>query len=645
MSTSPKGHVIIGTAGHVDHGKTALIRALTGAETDRLKEEKERGISIDLGFASFSLPGGQTAGIVDVPGHERFISNMLAGIGGIDLVLLVVDVMEGVMPQTREHLEILQLLGIGRGIVVLTKCDLAEDDWIDIVEEEIREEVSPSFMKNAPFCRISSVTGEGLDDLVVAIEEQVSSIVPKDPEGPLRLPIDRHFTVSGFGTVVTGTLLSGSVRTGETLDVLPAGVEARVREIQVHGEKVGTAFAGQRVALNLAGVGRDKIARGSVVGTPGIFAQTERIDARLTLLPGAPRPLKFRDPVHVYLGTAKVVGLVALLDRDEMKPGESALVQIHLDHPFVAHRQDRFVIRSYSPMTTIGGGIVVDPRPVKHRRFRKEVLAALAELETGEVSFLLQKLSERSILRPKEMEVLTGLGRERIAAHLATLEAEGKAAQLGEQWVASEFLHSFVHIMKDATERFHNENPLQPGIPHATLKRTLPEVLSPKAFDALLETLCAEEALVQQGEWLRLPAFTPTPTEAQVKEISRIEETYREEGPQAKNKKEMLDRLGLAPDTAEPFFAYLIGRGRLVRLNEESLVHAETYATALDLMRDHFATHETLTLATLRDLLGSSRKQVQAILEYFDALKYTMRRGDERVAWKLPSKDNERRSP
>jgi len=645
MSVSPKGHVIIGTAGHVDHGKTALIRALTGAETDRLKEEKERGISIDLGFASFSLPGGQTAGIVDVPGHERFISNMLAGIGGIDLVLLVVDVMEGVMPQTREHLEILQLLGIGRGIIVLTKCDLAEDDWIDIVEEEIREEVALSFLKNAPFCRVSSVTGAGLDDLVATIEAQVSSIVPKDPEGPLRLPVDRHFTVSGFGTVVTGTLLSGSVRTGETVDVLPAGIEARVREVQVHGEKVDAAFAGQRVALNLAGVGRDRIERGSVVGTPGIFAQTERIDARLTLLPDAPRPLKFRDPVHVYLGTAKVVGLVALLDRDEMKQGESALVQIHLDQPLVAHRQDRFVIRSYSPMTTIGGGIVVDPRPVKHRRFRKEVMAALAELETGEASFLLQKISERRILRPKEMEVLTGLGRERIVAHLAALDAEGKASQLGEQWVASESLRSFVHVMKDAMERFHNENPLQPGIPHATLKGALPEALSPKAFDALLETLCGEGALVQQGEWLRLPAFTPTPSEAQAKEISRIEEAYREEGPQAKNKKEMLDRLGLDLDAAEPFFAYLLGQGRLVRLNEESLVHAETYAAALDLLRDHFASHETLTLAAFRDLLGSSRKQVQAMLEYFDALKYTMRRGDERVAWKLPVKDDERRSP
>ena len=518
MTSETSRHLIIGTAGHVDHGKTALIKALTGADTDRLKEEKARGISIDLGFAPFRLPGGVVAGVVDVPGHERFISNMLAGIGGIDLVLLVVDVMEGVMPQTHEHMQILQLLNIRRGIVVLTKCDLAEEDWIDIVEEEIREEVAGTFLEEAPFCRVSAVTGEGIPDLVDTIRQAVAALTPKDADGPMRLPVDRHFTVAGFGTVVTGTLLSGSVRAGDTVEVLPPGRQVRVREVQVHGRKEEQGFAGQRVALNLAGLDRELIQRGSVVGTPGIFEQTERMDVRLTLLPDAPRPLKFRDPVHFYLGTARVVGIVALLDRDLLEPGESAIVQIHLDRPLVAHRQDRFIIRSYSPMTTIGGGTVIDPSPVKHRRFRKEVMAALAELESGEKSFLLQKLSAQGCARVKDLETLSGMGTERIARHLEALQKEGKVTALAEQWTTAEALRAWRHKVVEETGRFHAANPLLPGIPHATLKAALPGNLQPKAFDKLLAAATAEGELVQQGEGLRLPGFTATPDPAQARE-------------------------------------------------------------------------------------------------------------------------------
>lgn len=631
-------HVIIGTAGHVDHGKTALIRALTGVETDRLKEEQERGISIDLGFAPFRLPGGTVAGVVDVPGHERFISNMLAGIGGIDLVLLVVDVMEGVRPQTREHLQILQLLQIQRGIVVLTKCDLAEEDWIDIVEEEIREEVSGTFLKEAPFCRVSSVTGEGIPELKETIRKGVSELVPKDADGPMRLPVDRHFSIAGFGTVVTGTVLSGTVRPGDTVDVLPPGETVRVREVQVHGKKVEQAVAGQRAALNLAGLDRALIQRGTVVGTPGIFEQTSRLDARLTLLPEAPRPLRFRDPVHFYLGTARVVGVVALLDRDALQPGESALVQIHLDRPLVAHRQDRFIVRSYSPMTTIGGGQVVDPNPVKHRRFREEVMAALAELESGEKSFLLQKLASGGCLRIRELETMSGMGTERIAGHLKTLEAEGKAVPLADQWTTAEIFRSWRKKMTEETESFHAANPLLPGIPKATLKGALPPALTQKGFDRLVETAAADGLLADEGEWLRTPAFRAEPDPAQRRLIERIEGGYREEGPLAKNKREMLERLGIDTAAADPLLAYLFARGRLIRLNDESFLHPETYAKAVDLLRTHFAAHQTLTLAEFRDLFGSARKQVQALLEHFDALKYTLRKGDLRVAWKLPSK-------
>lgn len=638
MTQNSPHHVIIGTAGHVDHGKTALIHALTGVETDRLKEEKERGISIDLGFAPFRLPGGTVAGVIDVPGHERFISNMLAGIGGIDLVLLVVDVMEGVMPQTREHLQILHLLQIQRGIVVLTKCDLAEPDWIDIVEEEIREEVAGTFLKDAPFCRVSSVTGEGIPELKETIRQAVAALVPKDADGPMRLPVDRHFSIPGFGTVVTGTLLSGTARPGDTVDVLPPGQTVRVREVQVHGKKVEQAFAGQRAALNLAGLDRALIQRGTVVGTPGIFEQTSRLDARLTLLAEAPRPLRFRDPVHFYLGTARVVGVVALLDRDLLEPGESALVQIHLDRPLVAHRKDRFIVRSYSPMTTIGGGQVVDPNPARHRRFREEVMAALAELESGEKSFLLQKLASGGCARVKELEMISGMGAERIAGHLKDLESEGKAVLLADQWTTAEIFRAWRKRMTEGAESFHAANPLLPGIPKATLKGALPPALTQKGFDRLIETAVADKLLADEGEWLRIPAFHAEPDPLQGQLIERIEAAYREEGPLAKNKREMLERLGIDTPAADPLLAYLFAGGRLVKLNDESFLHAETYARALDLLRTHFASHETLTLAEFRDLFGSARKQVQALLEHFDVLKYTLRKGDLRVAWKLPPK-------
>ncbi|WP_432821670.1 selenocysteine-specific translation elongation factor [Trichloromonas sp.] len=633
----PSRHIIIGTAGHVDHGKTELIRALTGEETDRLKEEKERGISIDLGFASFRLPGGQVAGVVDVPGHERFIHNMLAGIGGIDLVLLVVDVNEGVMPQTREHLQILQLLDIHRGILVLTKCDLAEEDWIDIVEEEIREEVTGTFLENAPFCRVSSITGDGIPALVATIGQSLKSLPSKDADGPLRLPVDRHFSVAGFGTVVTGTLLSGTVRPGDAVDVIPPGEQVRVREIQVHGEKLPEARAGQRVALNLAGLDRDQLQRGAVVGSPGIFEQTERLDVRLTLLPTAPRPLKFRDPVHFYLGTARVVGIVALLDRDLLEPGESALVQIHLDRPLVAHRQDRFIIRSYSPMITIGGGLVIDPAPIKHKRFRDEVMSALKELESGEMAFLLQKLSELVCPRIKDLELASGMGRERIEQHLLALQREDKAARLGDQWATLTTIRGWHHQLREATRLYHDKHPLHPGIPHATLKGALPTKLAPKAYDQLLAEAAQAGELVQQQEWIGLPGFRPTPTPDQQGLIDRLETAYRNEGCQAINKNGMLEQLGLNSDRCEDCFTFLFTSGRLVKLNEESFFHRATYDKALSLLIDHFASHDTLTMAEFRDLTGSARKQTQALLEYFDRQKYTLRKEDFRVAWQLPA--------
>ncbi|MDY0189803.1 MAG: selenocysteine-specific translation elongation factor [Desulfuromonas sp.] len=635
MAQTATKNIIIGTAGHVDHGKTALIHALTGADTDRLKEEKQRGISIDLGFASFTLPNGDQAGVIDVPGHEKFINNMLAGVGGIDLVLLVVDCMEGVMPQTHEHLQILNLLQIPRGIVVLTKVDLAEEEWIDIVEEEIRDEVATTFLQDAPFCRVSSVTGQGIAELTATIAKVAEQVPQRDSHGPMRLPIDRHFSVAGFGTVITGTLLTGSAHLGDNVEVLPAQKRVRIRDIQVHGKKHEVAHCGQRVALNLAGLERSDIMRGSVVATPGIFEQTNRLDARLTLLADAPRAVKFRDPVHFYLGTARVVGLVALLDCDQLEPGETALVQIHLDRPLVAHRQDRFIIRSYSPMFTIGGGVVIDPDPVKHKRFRSEVMQQLKELESGEGSFLLQKLSELQCARIKELEQISGMGRDKIASLLAEMQDDNRVMQLADQWLPITQIRLFKQQMVTSVEQFHQANPLLPGIPHATLKARLPKQLSGKAFDQLL----ADTALQRAGEWVQVAGFTPQPSAAQQSMLDKIESLYRQAGVLAKGRREMLDQLGIAEDVLEDCLGFLFFNNILIKLNDETFFHRDSYNKALRQLVAHFAKEQSLTLGEYRDLIGSARKPVQALLEYFDQLKYTMRQGDARQAWKLPTAD------
>jgi selenocysteine-specific elongation factor len=436
--------------------------------------------------------------------------------------------------------------------------------------------------------------------------------------------------------VVTGTLLSGRIRTGDMVEVLPPGESVRVREVQVHGRKADVARAGQRVALNLAGLERGGLVRGAVVATPGFFTMTARFDARLNLLPEAPRPLKFRDPVHLHMGTAKVTARVALLDRDELQPGESVLAQIHLDSPLVAHRRDRFIIRSYSPMTTIGGGQVIDPGPVRHKRFRSGVMQALKELESGEGSFIVQKLAELGCVKLKELEQAAGLGRERVSALLDKLTAAEQVCRLGDQWVTVETARAWQRVLEDVVDHYHRVNALLPGIPHATLKAALPAKVAPKAFDQLLGELVASGRLVQHQEWIARVDFKPIPTVEQTLLLQKLEKVYRDAGVEAKGRVDML-ALAKVPDSqVDALLAYLFYSGTLVRLNDDSFMHGEAYRQALAALKAHFAAHETLTLGQFRDLIGSARKQAQAILEYFDALKYTMRKGDERVAWQMP---------
>ncbi len=636
MSDKTTGHYIIGTAGHVDHGKTALIRALTGTETDRLREEQKRGISIELGFARLDLGQGQVAGVVDVPGHEKFIPQMLSGIAGIDLVLLLVDANEGVMPQTREHLEIMELLQVKNGILVISKADLVEEDWLDIIEEEVREQVAGTFLAKAPCCRVSALQGTGLEDLKAVIREQLARVPARDASGAVRLPVDRCFSISGFGTVITGTLNSGTIRSGDSLEVLPSGVLARVREVQVHDQQVAAVYAGQRVALNLSGVTRDQVPRGSVIGTPGLFRATERIDARLRLLDNAPRAVRFRDPVHFHLGTGRTVGRVVLLDRDELEPGQEAYVQLTLDHPLLAHRGDRFIIRSYSPMVTIGGGIVIDSEPRKHKRFKADVITRLKDLSSGDLGFWLQKLEELQVARIKELEKQTGTGREQLLDGLSRLQQAGEVVLLAEQWTTTALVRSWRQQLPGIVMDYQAQNHLRHGMPRATLQSRLSDKLAAKSFDALLQELVEEGLVVQHGDLLATPDWHPRPSEAEQNDLNRIVALLEKDGFQAKNNRETFLQLGIGGDHIETYLNYLALEGEVVRLNQESTIGRTWYRRAEQMLVDLLAGQQAFTLAEFRDATGSNRKLTQALLEYFDARKYTRRTGDQRVAWQLP---------
>lgn len=632
--------VIIGTAGHVDHGKTMLIRALTGKDTDRLREEKERGISIDLGFAPFRLPGGRLAGVVDVPGHEKFIHNMLAGVAGIDLVILVVDAAEGVMPQTREHLEILQLLEVKKGIVVITKIDLVEEDWLDLVEEEIKEEFKGTFLEDSLIHRVSVVTGTGLEDLKILLDRLVEEVPTREQGSPLRLPVDRVFAVPGFGTVVTGTLVSGSVAAGEVLEILPQGIEARLRQVQVFDTQVEKAVAGQRVALNLAGIEKASLERGNVVARRGFFQPTRLVDARLKLLPGRKRPLVNLSPVHFYLGASRVVAKVLLLDREELAPGESALVQCRLDRPVVTHYGDRFIIRSYSPMTTIGGGIVLDGQPVRQKRFREEVLARLEILEKGDPrELLLQKLKEKEIMTARELEISTKFPGDIIQEEIEKLTGSRRVIYLAGSLVLAEKVEQWKERVVTALRVHYRRDSLSPGLPKAQLKSLFFNPLGQKAYDAFLGYMENLETLETRGEVVSLFGYEVRPGEREQTWLNTIENMFKEKEFSPPSRKEWPDILKVQPEIVDRLINYLQEKGAVVKISEEVFLHRESYGECLLRLKEWFRAKEEITVSDFKNLLDTSRKYALPLLEHFDQRKLTRRVDDKRVPWKIRQQD------
>ncbi len=625
--------VVIGTAGHIDHGKTALIKALTGIDCDRLKEEKERGITIDLGFAFIELGDGIHAGIVDVPGHERFVKNMLAGAGGIDLVLLVVAADEGVMPQTREHLAICELLRVKDGLVALTKRDLVEADWLELVKEDVLSLTEGTFLSGKSLIPLSSVTGEGLAELLSALKEVAARVPPKEATGPFRLPIDRVFIKRGFGAVVTGTLLSGRVKLGEIVEVFPKGLRARVRGIQVHGKPSEEALAGLRTAINLQGLDKWQLERGDVLAHPGGLAGSYMLDVELEHLPSAPRPLKDRSRVRFHSGTSEVIGRVALIGEEELKPGGRGYAQLRLESPVALLPRDRFVIRSYSPLETVGGGEVLDALPRKHHRRRAETLQRFRRLaEASDQGRLELHLEEASFggLDPSALALRVPLPREVLRALLREMVAEGRAVILDEASGLALSGNRFRGLRKkiaELLEAFHRKNPLRHGMLREELRSRLSAEVPERAFTHALRSLEEAGEVVSKEQRVRLSHH-----EVQVgEELSRLKERVEEEflraGAQPPDPEAAVESFG---PKAQVILRLLVDEGALVRV-KDCLFHKEALAEVKEKLKAALMERGELTAAEFRDILGITRKHAIPLLEYFDGERLTMRVGDKRL--------------
>lgn len=614
----------VGTAGHVDHGKSTLIEALTGIDPDRLREEKERGMTIDLGFAWLRLPSGMEISIIDVPGHERFIKNMLAGVGGIDLALLVVAADEGVMPQTEEHLAILDLLHVKRGLVALTKRDLVDEEWLELVIVDVQECLKDTVLANAPIIPVSSISGEGLPELKAALERLLADTPPKRDIGRPRLPIDRVFTLSGFGTIVTGTLIDGKLQVGQEVEILPKGIKSRIRGLQTHKHKVEMAAPGNRVAINLASVATTDIHRGDVVTTPKWLEPTQRLDVSLRLLGGAPKPLAHGAHVSLHIGSAETTATVALLDAEELQPGQSGWAQLRLTDPVAVVKGDLFVIRT--PNATIGGGEVIDAHPRRHKRFQASLIENLAVLKAGSPEqVIVQALDVRA---PAEIDVLakaTGMPQEQVKDILTSLVGAARVIRLNDCFISRSAWEKLTQRATAILAAYHQSHPLRLGMPREELKSRLS--ISAKLFPEIVQRMVEQGALVEQGSSLRLPTHSIRFTEEQQERITAMFKAMEQSPFAPPSASELEQNYGIG----EEVISALLEQKRLVKIAEGIVFLPAAYEEMVRRVIDLIQTNGKATVAEVRDMLGSSRKYVLALLEHLDEIKVTRRVGDERV--------------
>ena len=636
--------LIVGTAGHIDHGKSALVRALTGTDPDRLPEEKKRGITIDLGFADLEL-ADLRLGFVDVPGHERFIKNMLAGAHGIDLLALVIAADEGVMPQTREHFDICRLLGVRNGLVVITKKDLVDEEMLVLVEDEARELVLGSFLENAPVVAVSSRTGAGLDELKVSLTELGKRVPPRSLDFTMRLPIDRAFSMKGFGSVVTGTLISGKITEGDELELLPPQVNVRVRGLQVHNKPVHEAHAGQRTAVNLASIDTSQIERGMMLAAAGRLRPTQVIDVSIDVLPGASRALRSRSRVRFHIGAAEVLGRVRVLEgSSQIAAGHSGLAQLRLEAPVVALHGDRFILRSYSPAETIAGGVILDPFAVKHRgREMEHTLQLLRSLmeddRAAKFTGFVRASGERG-LRMSDLAAVTGWTNEILARVATDVQAEGAVIDTGGVFLARESLDRLSRAVMAELERYHKREPLARGMLRETLREKVFAHALPELFAGVIARLEADGKVVSEKDIVRASQHSVGLSEQDAELSKRIEQLYLEAGVEAPSIDEAMTKAGVAAAQraqARKLLQLLIDGRKLVRIHGEMFMHAQAVENLKTKLRTYASQHEPerlIDVAAFKDLAGVSRKYAIPLLEFFDREQVTRRAGDKRLILK-----------
>lgn len=622
-------NIIIGTAGHIDHGKTTLIKSLTGRETDRLKEEQKRGISIDLGFTYFDLPSGKRAGIVDVPGHEKFIKNMLAGISGIDMVLLVVAADEGVMPQTVEHLDIMSFLNIEKGIIVITKCDMVEDDFLELIKEDIKEKVQDTFLKDVSIIEVDSISKRGIDELIGEIDSISDEVKNKNLNAQPRLNIDRAFSVKGFGTVVTGTLIEGSIDVDDTLNIYPQNKPTKIRSIQVHGKSVKTAYAGQRVAINLSNIKVDEVERGNVLAYPESLNESMMLDVKLTLVKHSDRLVKYWDRIRFYHGTREILGRIVPIDKEVLNPGEEGYCQIRLEETIVAKNKDMFVIRFYSPMETIGGGIILDSNPKKHKRFDTDVVSSLELKEKGDLKEIIEEIikkhsKEYPILN--DIAVYIGEKREIIQKEIDALCEQNKIMNINNIYIHNSFYDDLKSNVVRVLANSHKNNPLRKGISKEELRTRIEKNLKTKDFDALLNLIVNDKDIKIVDNIASLHDFEVEFNKPQLNIQKYIESKLKDDKFTPRNISEIIQDKKEYQEVLEA----LLG-DTLVMVTEDIVYYKENYDMAVDMVQKYLRENKTLTLSEFRDLIGASRKYSMALLEDFDRNKITRRLGDKRM--------------
>lgn len=630
-------NIIIGTAGHIDHGKTTLIKALTGRETDRWEEEKRRGITIDLGFTYFDLPDGNKAGIIDVPGHEKFIKNMLAGVIGMDMVLLVIAADEGMMPQTVEHLNILNILGVKKGIVVLTKYDLIDPEWLMLVKEDISEELKDTFLEDAPMVEVSSKTGYGINNLVNAIVIQSESEVEERNINTIpRLPIDRVFSITGFGTVITGTLISGQLKKGDEVEIYPVNKICKIRNIQVHSQDAEKAYAGQRTAINLSNIKKSEIYRGCVIAPVNSMKNTMMLDVKLSLLKSSRRIVENRSRLHLYTGTSEILCRVVLLDREELSPGESCYAQLRLEEEVAVRRGDKFIIRFYSPMETIGGGEIIEPVPLKKKRFDDKLIEELKVKEKGSSTDVIENIikeNSKNVPTVAEIAKITALSEEEIKISIDILEDEGKITTFSLKNDKYSWHKSFEREIEQNIEKYlfeyHQKNKYLKGAKKSEIKSKYLPNLKQNVFDLVVNSFAEKGLIKQQGEFISLTYF-----KIQYDDVyKKIEDIIMKNLIDAKfefiKQEELIMKINI--NGAEEIIALMLDDKKIIKISEVGITTYEIYNEAKNKLIEYVKKNSKITAAEYRDLLNINRKIAIGLLEHFDTQKVTKRVENDRI--------------